>query len=459
MNNTKINRGFISIELMIALIIIAIATTGGISVLMSYLDGLNEQHAAQQQQQVAKAAEKYLKDNFSTVLASAGATAPAVITVPMLRNTRYLPAGFSDTNIFGQQYQVRARKPAANQLETLIVTTGGQAAPEMSIRRIAQLMGAQGGYISKTNTGIAQGAAWQVALSNFGSAPGAGHLATALFFQDGAIANEYLYRNAVPGHPELNRMNTALNMGGNNIAAAGAITASGNITTSADISARNVTATGTVKAGTADVAGETYTGGWFRTRGNSGWYNEKWDGGWYMSDSAWVRSWMNKSVYTGGELRGGKLTSEGRTTVGEYLQINGLAAENAGCSPNGLVGRDNSGPLFCTDGLWKRPSGVNIATPVVLAQYPADNRPRTHCQAVSRDALINGSGPGVLRLEVDGVIVGQARSTAGRNADVVEDASISAMVKAGHRFCLYSTVVLAGFGNSAGMRVTATYLN
>ncbi|ELV3081951.1 shufflon system plasmid conjugative transfer pilus tip adhesin PilV, partial [Pseudomonas aeruginosa] len=93
MNNLKLSRGFISIELMIALIVIAIATTGGISVLMSYLDGLNEQHAAQQQQQVAKAAEKYLKDNFSTVLASAGATAPAVITVPMLRNTRYLPAG------------------------------------------------------------------------------------------------------------------------------------------------------------------------------------------------------------------------------------------------------------------------------------------------------------------------------------------------------------------------------
>ena len=42
-----------------------------------------------------------------------------------------------------------------------------------------------------------------------------------------------------------------------------------------------MTATGTVKAGTADISGETYTGGWFRTRGNSGWYNEKWDGGWY----------------------------------------------------------------------------------------------------------------------------------------------------------------------------------
>lgn len=158
-----------------------------------------------------------------------------------------------------------------------------------------------------------------MALSNFGSAPGAGHLATALFFQDGAIANEYLYRNAVPGHPELNRMNTTLDMGGNNIAAAGAITASGNITTSADISARNVTATGTVKAGTADVAGETYTGGWFRTRGDTGWYNEKWGGGWYMSDSTWVRSWMNKNVYTGGEMKAGNSPPRaGRKSASTY---------------------------------------------------------------------------------------------------------------------------------------------
>ena len=330
MNNTKLNRGFISIELMIALVVIAIATAGGISVLMSYLDGLNEQHAAQQQQQVAKAAEKYLKDNFSTVLASAGATAPAVITVPMLRNTRYLPAGFSDTNIFGQQ--VRARKPAANQLETLIVTTGAGSPGDVDpADRPAH--GRSGRVHLESQYRHCSGRRLAGGVKQFRQrsrrwTPGDGAV-----FQDGAIANEYLYRNSVPGHPELNRMNTALNMGGNNIAAAGAITASGNITTSADISARNMTATGTVKAGTADISGETYTGGWFRTRGNSGWYNEKWDGGWYMSDSAWVRSWMNKSVYTGGELRGGKLTSEGRTTVGEYLQINGLAAENAGCSP------------------------------------------------------------------------------------------------------------------------------
>ncbi|MEN1417187.1 shufflon system plasmid conjugative transfer pilus tip adhesin PilV, partial [Pseudomonas aeruginosa] len=94
---------------------------------------------------------------------------------------------------------------------------------------------------------------------------------------------------------------------------------------------------------TADITGETYTGGWFRTRGDSGWYNEKWVGGWYMSDPTWVRSYANKNVYTGGEMRGGKLTSEGRTEVGEFLQLNGVATEGAGCSPNGLVGRSSIG--------------------------------------------------------------------------------------------------------------------
>ncbi|WP_249341933.1 shufflon system plasmid conjugative transfer pilus tip adhesin PilV, partial [Pseudomonas sp. PCH44] len=49
----------------------------------------------------------------------------------------------------------------------------------------------------------------------------------------------------------------------------------------------------------------------------------------------------------------GKLTSEGRTEVGEYLQLNGVATEGAGCSPNGLVGRNAAGlTLSCQSGVW-----------------------------------------------------------------------------------------------------------
>ncbi|MEN1471909.1 shufflon system plasmid conjugative transfer pilus tip adhesin PilV, partial [Pseudomonas aeruginosa] len=51
---------------------------------------------------------------------------------------------------------------------------------------------------------------------------------------------------------------------------------------------------------------------------------------------------------------GGKLTSEGRTEVGEFLQLNGVATEGAGCSPNGLVGRSSIGvALSCQSGVWK----------------------------------------------------------------------------------------------------------
>lgn len=38
---------------------------------------------------------------------------------------------------------------------------------------------------------------------------------------------------------------------------------------------------------------------WFRSSGDTGWYNATHDGGWYMSDSTWVRTWQEKSIYSG----------------------------------------------------------------------------------------------------------------------------------------------------------------
>lgn len=46
-------------------------------------------------------------------------------------------------------------------------------------------------------------------------------------------------------------------------------------------------------------------GGWIRTYGNTGWYNVDHAGGWYMSDSSFVRSFADLSVYTGGQMRAG----------------------------------------------------------------------------------------------------------------------------------------------------------
>jgi type II secretory pathway pseudopilin PulG len=361
--------GFTLVETLFVLIIAAIGSISAMSYYNSYLDNLNSQVAADQTKIITDASSKYIKDNFASVLAVAGPTAPANITVPMLISTGYLPNGFATTNSFNQTYLILARKPVANQLETMVVTTGGQKIPELGIRRISQLIGAKGGYISTTNPNVVQGSTggWQTAVANFGIAPGAGHYASSLFFQDGQVINDYLYRNAIPGHPELNAMNTALNMNGNNISNAntvGAVTVnSTNINatnaaltnvTSTNVTSANVTATNLLQSnGTTRTAGDTYTGNWFRTQGDTGWYSEKWGGGWYMSDPTWIRAYNDKSVYTAGEVQAGAVTSNGRATLNEYAQINGIATAGTGCSPNGLVGRTGAGDLLaCKNGIW-----------------------------------------------------------------------------------------------------------
>lgn len=364
--------GFISIEFMFAIIVFVVLSAIGANMLGKHMDSLNYQIAAQQQQAVADAAAKYLKDYFATVVASATPTVPVQITTAMLRNTNYLPSGFGDTNAFGQTFLVLARKPAANQLESIVITTGGEVIDEIGTREIAENLGGTGGFIPTSNTGIVQGVrgGWQIALSNYGMNPGVGHTASALFLQDGTLANDYLYRNAVPGHSEVNTMNTSINLNGNDLNAVqttntGTLNATqGNIAT-ANITTGNITTANTtttnasiVNSGTTNTLGETYTGGWFRTKGDSGWYNEKWAGGWYMTDGDWVRSYLDKSIYTGGIVMGGALQSGGRTTVGEFIKINGVASAGGACAGNGLIATDASGKLMsCIAGVWTASSG------------------------------------------------------------------------------------------------------
>ena len=50
------------------------------------------------------------------------------------------------------------------------------------------------------------------------------------------------------------------------------------------------------------------TGMFLRTRGATGWYNQDYGGGWFMSDTSWVRSYADKGVYTGGEIRSGQVS-------------------------------------------------------------------------------------------------------------------------------------------------------
>lgn len=188
------------------------------------IDNAKAATTAQQMQQVSQAAQAYIQANYAAVEANSSATSPATITVSMLQNTGYLPNAFGATNPYGQSWQVQVLQPTPGQLQALVLTQGGTQIGQTQAPMIAAQAGAQGGFVpyngqyGTLNATVAHGAysGWQVSLSNYAN-PGPGHLAALLYFNNGNLENDYLYRVAVPGQPQLNTMQTNLNMGNNSI--------------------------------------------------------------------------------------------------------------------------------------------------------------------------------------------------------------------------------------------------
>lgn len=100
----------------------------------------------------------------------------------------------------------------------------------------------------------------------------------------------------------------------------GSLTVNGNTTVGGTLSANGdiVSNNGALRAPNGRVvaggndggqAGAVYASNWLRTYGNTGWYSETYAGGWYMSDSSWVRSYLDKGIYTAGEMQAGAMRS------------------------------------------------------------------------------------------------------------------------------------------------------
>ncbi|WP_156121182.1 shufflon system plasmid conjugative transfer pilus tip adhesin PilV, partial [Plesiomonas sp. ZOR0011] len=381
-------RGFTLIEVLVTIAILAILIPQGLNYFNLYLNQQVTQIAAQHQKSVQTAAAKYVEMHYAQLLAG---TLPRVINIDELRGNGLLnqdwfkcgdvPCHSGNAigqgvllNPFSQKYKMVIRSyPLGGKtiLDALLLTEGGQKIPIGDLVSISRAVGAAGGY---TEAGKAIGTfnLWETTLSAFGGGAnvGDGHLASALIVADGASrSNDFLYRSAVPGKPELNRMNTDLDLGGNSIRGVNSISATGplsagdidvgSINSKGNISGVNIASQGSVTAG-GDVSSSgavtansdiRTNSGWLITQGNQGWRNTTHNGGWYMSDSTWVRSYLDKNIYTGGQVLAGNISSNGRLRTGEYLLIEGIAVAGQNCSPNGLEGRDTTGaPLICQSG-------------------------------------------------------------------------------------------------------------
>ncbi|MCY1232674.1 hypothetical protein D9M72_451810 [compost metagenome] len=211
--------------------------------------------AASQMLVFDKAALQFVQDEAATLVAQATASVPVSVTPAMLVNGGYLPAGFSATNVFGQTWLLQVLQPTPNNLQALVTSQGGRAITDTGqLVQIAAQAGAQGGFVPYAGqngdptmvSSRAYGAygAWQVPLANYTN-PGSGRLASLLAFTGAQANNGYLYRVQVPGHPELNQMQTSIDMAGNDVNNARRVTANTSLTSAGETYLTNTGAPGT----------------------------------------------------------------------------------------------------------------------------------------------------------------------------------------------------------------------
>lgn len=337
-----VNRGMLTIEILVALVIIMTAVIYGYPRYTNYMQEMEWGVEASNMTAVGSAAKSYIRDNRDTLVSQVSGGTPVTLTGADLQQAGYLPTGFSLRNTSAQTYLVGiARDPKFNQkLVAFVLTSGGQEIAYKGLRYISQKVDGSGGYVWPDNVATGAFSGWELNLTSYGLNAAKGRLATWLssdVLGTDLQENDRLYRFQVSGRPDLNRMHTAIDMGSNDLNNAKTVDGeTGNFSNT--ITAEN------------DIKSES---GWIITGTGKGWLNEDHAGGLYMDDNDWIKSVNGKGIYTSGTLKGGTVRSDRRLSTGEYLQLEGVANEGARCDPNGLVGRAADGALlFCKKNIW-----------------------------------------------------------------------------------------------------------
>ncbi|UBI16295.1 shufflon system plasmid conjugative transfer pilus tip adhesin PilV [Citrobacter europaeus] len=367
MKKQKHDGGFVAMSVGAGLLIVLVMASLAARHMGDYLKSREWQVVAMQTNRFTQAVSSYVGKFYPTVLASATTTTPAVVTTQMLKNTGLLPASFSETNSYGQQYQAMIVRNQQNQelLQGMVVSRGGHAMPFTALSQISKdITAGFGGYVEDGQTAVGVMRSWRIALSSYGTSTGKGHLAVMLSTDDLSGAREdgdRLYRFQVNGRPDLNKMHTAIDMGGNNLNSVGTVTAS-NVAGQNGNFGVSLVSNGPITAG-GDIRS---TGGWIVTRSGKGWMDETHGGGLYMSDNDWLRILNNKGFYTGGEIRGGKIRADGDLSAGGILTLYKINVAGTACPVNGAISRDTAGAtLSCQSGLWKGMAGSTVKTGLI----------------------------------------------------------------------------------------------
>lgn len=208
-----------------SLLIVIIMAPGLLDWWQSGIVMRQQRMAADHLLEVTRAARKYVNRHQDTLITRSSATSGPVVSIADLVNEEFLPDGFASQNVWLQDYEIHVRQPQAGSLSAIVLTTGGRNNETDRFRNVtipgaAALVGGAGGYVPSgvlpgqtENMLQGAGSGWSLDLGSVGIAsPGSGHLGAVSTYDSSALGQDFLYRVAVPGMPELNAMQTELDM-------------------------------------------------------------------------------------------------------------------------------------------------------------------------------------------------------------------------------------------------------
>ncbi len=249
---------------LMALAVIGVLLAGAGRWLETQLVYAREDRAAARLVTLTTAAQGWALANFPTLLAG-----PPTRTLPLatLVTDGFLGAGFPAADAMSRGSRILLSRTAAGVVEIVVTQTVGTGDVRWPWRAVATAPAgiARIGTVAPAGSRIA-GPTIDVDVSAFQAAfagdPAPRALAAHVRLDRQSVYGDQLYRTAVAAFPELNRMETALDLAGNDLVNAGAVSAqSFAIDTWLDV-AGALTVTGDlVVGGAASVAGATTIGG------------------------------------------------------------------------------------------------------------------------------------------------------------------------------------------------------
>lgn len=217
--------GFTLIEMLVALGVAAFFILVATLWVKSYYDAARAATFAQEMKQVASAASAYVRANFVTVRGTPGGT-PGVTMKITSNNLSFLPYVSGGVLhkfdiIFYKSYDDNTKVPPVVRIQPIVVNTDTRFTDEELVNYIAAAATMAGGVFRDSKIFgspiYGNGINVNTLMPLLGSYPYGTAFMLAGVVDDYDYDSGALYRNAIAGRPELNRMNTDLDMDNHDI--------------------------------------------------------------------------------------------------------------------------------------------------------------------------------------------------------------------------------------------------